>query len=66
MGFDTPSPLGAGLACLRVAVYAVKGRQFVVITATGGGKLGGETGDAYVAFALPAESAAPAPYYGSP
>jgi quinoprotein glucose dehydrogenase len=35
------------------AVYAVNGRQFIVIAATGGGKLGGETGDAYVAFALP-------------
>ena len=37
------------------AVYAVNGRQFIVIAATGGGKLGGETGDAYVAFALPDE-----------
>ncbi len=34
-------------------VYEVDGRQFIVIPATGGGKLGGETGDAYVAFALP-------------
>ena len=41
------------------AVYAVKGRQYVVVAATGGGKLGGETGDAYVAFALPDESPAP-------
>lgn len=35
------------------AVYDVNGKQFVVITATGGGKIGGPTGDAYVAFALP-------------
>ncbi len=35
------------------ATYQVKGRQFVVIAATGGGKLGGPKGDAYVAFALP-------------
>ncbi|PYJ06840.1 MAG: pyrrolo-quinoline quinone, partial [Verrucomicrobia bacterium] len=35
------------------ATYAVKGRQFVVVPATGGGKLGGPTGDAWVAFALP-------------
>lgn len=36
------------------AVYEVAGRQFVVITSTGGGKVGGPVGDAYVAFALPA------------
>ena len=35
------------------ATYEVKGRQYVVIAATGGGKLGGPLGDAYVAFALP-------------
>jgi quinoprotein glucose dehydrogenase len=35
------------------ATYAVKGRQFVVIAATGGNKLGTPYGDAYVAFALP-------------
>lgn len=35
------------------ATYEVDGRQFVVIAASGGGKLGGPTGDAYVAFALP-------------
>ena len=35
------------------ATYEVNGRQFVVIAAGGGGKLGGPTGDAYVAFALP-------------
>jgi len=35
------------------AIYEVAGREYVVITATGGGKVGGPTGDAYVAFALP-------------
>lgn len=34
------------------AVYAINGRQFVVI-ACGGGKLGSKSGDQYVAFALP-------------
>lgn len=37
------------------AVYAVDGRQYVVITATGGGRVGGKSGagDAIVAFRLP-------------
>jgi quinoprotein glucose dehydrogenase len=35
------------------ATYEANGRQYVVIAATGGGKLGLPTGDAYVAFALP-------------
>ena len=35
------------------ATYEVNGRQYVVIAATGGGKLGAERGDASVAFALP-------------
>jgi quinoprotein glucose dehydrogenase len=35
------------------AVYEVDGREFVVIAASGGGKTGGPTGDAWVAFALP-------------
>lgn len=35
------------------ATYQVDGRQFVVIAAGGGGKLGTPPGDAYVAFALP-------------
>ena len=35
------------------AIYEAKGKQFVVIPATGGGKLGGKTGDSWVAFALP-------------
>lgn len=34
------------------ATYEVNGRQFVVIAATGGNKLGTPYGDAYVAFAL--------------
>lgn len=34
------------------ATYAVDGRQFLVIAATGGNKLGTPKGDAYVAFAL--------------
>ncbi len=37
------------------ATYEVDGRQYVVIAASGGGKLGGPTGDAWVAFALPRE-----------
>jgi quinoprotein glucose dehydrogenase len=36
------------------ATYEVNGRQFIVI-ACGGGKLGTQSGDAYVAFALPAK-----------
>ncbi|WP_256011083.1 outer membrane protein assembly factor BamB family protein [Desertivirga xinjiangensis] len=39
-GYATPS------------TYAVNGKQYVVIPATGGGKLGGKTGDAYVAYTL--------------
>ena len=35
------------------ASYAIGGRQFVVIAATGGNKIGTPYGDAYVAFALP-------------
>jgi quinoprotein glucose dehydrogenase len=38
------------------ATYAVNGRQYVVIAATGGNKLGGPYGDAYVAFSLPRRS----------
>jgi quinoprotein glucose dehydrogenase len=33
--------------------YLVKGRQYVVIAAGGGGKLGTKSGDGFVAFALP-------------
>ena len=33
--------------------YMVNGRQYVVIAAGGGGKLGTPSGDAYIAFALP-------------
>lgn len=35
------------------ASYEVNGRQYIILPATGGGKLGGPTGDAWVAFALP-------------
>lgn len=35
------------------ATYEIDGRQYVVIAASGGGKLGTRTGDAWVAFALP-------------
>jgi quinoprotein glucose dehydrogenase len=35
------------------SVYQVNGREYVVISATGGGKIETPTGDAYVAFALP-------------
>lgn len=35
------------------AVYEADGRQFVVIAAGGGGKIGTRAGDSYVAFALP-------------
>lgn len=37
------------------ASYAVSGRQYIVIAATGANKLGTPYGDAYVAFALPEE-----------
>lgn len=40
-GYATPS------------TYYVKGKQYIIIPATGGGKLGTQTGDAYVAFCLP-------------
>jgi len=35
-------------------VYQVDGKEYVVIAASGGGKLGGEQGDAYIAFTLQA------------
>ncbi|HTO02210.1 MAG TPA: pyrroloquinoline quinone-dependent dehydrogenase [Opitutus sp.] len=35
------------------ATFSVNGRQYVVIAAGGGGKLGTTSGDVYVAFALP-------------
>jgi glucose dehydrogenase len=43
------------------ATYEFKGRQYLVIAATGGNKLGTPYGDAYVAFALPTKNAAPDP-----
>ncbi len=39
------------------ATYAIGGRQFIVVTCSGG-KLGTPTGDQYVAFALPVTPAA--------
>ncbi|MBB6052798.1 ThuA domain-containing protein [Armatimonas rosea] len=39
-----------GYAC--PATYSVNGKQFIVIAAGGGGKLGTKSGDSYVAFAL--------------
>ncbi len=39
------------------ASYEVNGRQYIVIAATGGNKLGTPYGDAYVAFALPRRGA---------
>lgn len=34
-------------------IYEVNGKQYVVIAAGGGGKVGSKSGDSYVAFALP-------------
>ncbi len=47
--WETTLPFG-GYA--TPSTYVVHGKQYVVIAATGGGKLGTKTGDAYVAFAL--------------
>jgi quinoprotein glucose dehydrogenase len=38
------------------ATYQVNGKQFVVIAAGGGGKIGTRSGDSYVTFALPSIS----------
>lgn len=35
------------------SVYEVKGKQYIVIAAGGGGRVGSESSDAYVAFTLP-------------
>jgi quinoprotein glucose dehydrogenase len=35
------------------SIYEVDGQQFIVIAAGGGGRVGSESGDAYVAFSLP-------------
>lgn len=35
------------------STYAVNGKQYIVVSASGGGKLGGPTGDIYIAFSLP-------------
>jgi quinoprotein glucose dehydrogenase len=41
------------------ATYSVNGRQFVVIAAGGGGKMATNSGDAFVAFALPGNAPSP-------
>jgi quinoprotein glucose dehydrogenase len=48
--WSSPLPFG-GFA--PPATYQVNGKQYVIISATGGGKLNTPTGDAYVAFGLP-------------
>lgn len=48
--WSSPLPFG-GFA--PPSTYQVHGKQYVIIPATGGGKLDTPTGDAYVAFALP-------------
>ena len=48
-GYATPS------------VYETGGRQYVVIAAGGGGKIGTKAGDAYVAFALPESASSESP-----
>ena len=45
------------VGCAPPATYEANGRQFIVVPAAGGGKLGTPPGDAYVAFALPAAAA---------
>jgi quinoprotein glucose dehydrogenase len=49
MLWETQLPVG-GYA--TPSVYAVNGKQYVVIAA-GGGKMGTKSGDAYVAYTLP-------------
>lgn len=51
--WETKLPFG-GFAV--PSTYSTGGKQYVIIPATGGGKLGTTTGDAYVAFALPDRS----------
>lgn len=48
--WETKLPFG-GFAV--PSTYSAGGKQYIIIPATGGGKLGTTTGDAYVAFALP-------------
>jgi quinoprotein glucose dehydrogenase len=45
--------------------YMVNGRQYVVIAAGGGGKLGTRSGDSFVAFALPKASRTPSESLGT-
>lgn len=47
---EWPLPAG-GYAC--PSTYGVNGKQYVVIAAGGGGKIGTRSGDTYMAFALP-------------
>ena len=49
----TSGKVAAVLSTAPPASYEVEGRQFIVVPVTGGGKLGGPTGDAWMAFALP-------------
>jgi len=42
-GYATPS------------IYEIEGNQYVVISATGGGFIGTDTGDSFIAFSLPAD-----------
>lgn len=38
-----------------ISTYEARGKQFIVVPATGGGKLGGPSGDTWVAYALPSK-----------
>jgi quinoprotein glucose dehydrogenase len=48
--WETQLPAGGYAA---PATYEIAGRQYVVIAAGGGGKMGTRSGDAFVVFALP-------------
>lgn len=48
------------------STYEVGGRQFVVIATSGGRNLGGDTDDAWIAFALDRPEAQPGPSNGRP
>jgi quinoprotein glucose dehydrogenase len=48
--WEAALPAG-GYAC--PSTYQVNGKQYVVIAAGGGGKVGTRSGDSFVAFALP-------------
>jgi quinoprotein glucose dehydrogenase len=53
-------PLPAG-GYATPCTYQINGRQYLVIAAGGAGKLGTKAGDAFVAFRLPDDAAAPRP-----